>query len=244
MSTRQTLEDLARSYGVDKLGHGYIPAYEAHFGPRRDRELTLLEIGIGGYKEPLSGGHSLMMWRDYFPLGRIIGVDVHEKRFDAGERVTMLRGNQGDREFLQRLAAEHGPFDIIIDDGSHINAHRNLTFRELFPHVSSDGVYVLEDLHTSYWKRRYGGDAAETAGERTTMGLLKGLVDGLNYEYIPLRDRAPFDDQIVSIAFYSKIAFVFRGNNKHELHSHDRDVLAQEVASRNRQDNSYAMQSG
>lgn len=57
-----SLEMLARLHGSDKWGsHWYIPHYSRHFGPRRWRRMNVLEIGVGGYEDPLRGGRSLRM---------------------------------------------------------------------------------------------------------------------------------------------------------------------------------------
>ena len=58
------LDELAVRFGTDKAtsGHGYaIPYYEL-LGPLRDRELTLLEIGV-------AGGASLRMWEAFLLRG-------------------------------------------------------------------------------------------------------------------------------------------------------------------------------
>jgi cephalosporin hydroxylase len=44
----------------------------------------------------------------------------------------------------------HGPFDIVIDDGSHVFEHQIASFEALFPLASSTAVYIVEDVHTSY----------------------------------------------------------------------------------------------
>src|SRR5512145_45621 len=77
---RQNLVRLAQIYGSDKWGgHWYCQHYAHHFAPFRDRSLTLLEIGVGGYEDPCAGGQSLRMWRRYFKRGRIYGIDIADK---------------------------------------------------------------------------------------------------------------------------------------------------------------------
>jgi len=54
---------LAEIYGTDKWGeHWYTPHYEFHFHKFRKKKINLLEIGVGGYDKPYSGGSSLRMW--------------------------------------------------------------------------------------------------------------------------------------------------------------------------------------
>ena len=46
---------------------------------------------------------------------------------------------------------KYGPFDIIIDDGSHRNDDMVISFETLFPVLKCGGMYVVEDLHCCYW---------------------------------------------------------------------------------------------
>lgn len=154
------LTRLAVLHGTDKFGaHDYTPVYHAHFHAMRDSPLRLLEIGVGGYDNPDSGGNSLAMWRDYFPNAQIVGFDISEKRLDLGPRVTILQGSQIDAKFLKKLVADHGPFDIIVDDGSHLNDHVWRTFDLLFPAVVPGGIYCVEDVQTAFFPD-FGGSLA------------------------------------------------------------------------------------
>ena len=78
---RRNLRRLAQIYGSDKWAvHWYCQHYERHFAGLRTKKLTLLEIGIGGYKDPHAGGRSLRMWRRYFPYAAIFGIDIYDKK--------------------------------------------------------------------------------------------------------------------------------------------------------------------
>jgi hypothetical protein len=59
-----------------------------------------------------------------------------------------------------------GGIDVVIDDGSHVAEHQKISFDVLFPLVSDDGLYLCEDLHTSYWKEFQGGIESETPSLR------------------------------------------------------------------------------
>jgi hypothetical protein len=210
-----SLRELAIAHGTDKEGaHHYTDHYERHLGHLRDRPITLLEIGIGGYDDPTAGGGSLRMWNAYFPRARIIGVDLHDKRSLAEGRIEILQGDQSDPAFLAHLGETRGPFDVVIDDGSHINAHVIATFIGLFPHMAPDGIYAIEDLQTSYWERGYGGSSgADRSG--TSMMFLQQLVDGLNYAELDVANYEPTatDLGITSVAFYHNLAFIQCGRN-------------------------------
>ncbi|MCP5531181.1 MAG: class I SAM-dependent methyltransferase [Opitutaceae bacterium] len=209
------LRVLARIYGSDKWGsHWYAQHYERHLGARRKRKIVLLELGIGGYDNPRGGGASLRMWQKYFPRGRIHGVDIHDKRVHDDTRIKTFVGDQSDERFLRQVIAEIGPPDIIIDDGSHVNAHVLNSFEVLFPLLAEDGIYVVEDVCTSYWPD-HGGSSTDLNAATTSMGMFKALVDGLNHKEFVGRVRKPTycDENIVALHFYHNLVFCHKGKN-------------------------------
>jgi hypothetical protein len=214
--SRRNLRRLAQIYGSDKWSdHWYCQHYERHFAPFRTRKITVLEIGIGGYKDPAAGGRSLRMWRRYFPRARIYGIDIHDKRPHNERRIHTFQGDQSDERFLQQVIANTGRPNIIIDDGSHMNHHVLKSFQTLFPLLADDGIYVVEDTQTSYWPD-FGGSSTElNSPAKTSMGMLKALTDGLNYADFLAPKRAPsyFDKHLVSIHFYHNIVFLCKGQN-------------------------------
>ena len=165
----QALADLGKRYGTDKENaHDFLRYYDSMFGSIRDGVKKVLEIGILQVA-------SLKMWRDYFPAAQVIGADA-DKRIasaDYGERVTTVLADQSKPEDLEELAA-YGPYDIIVDDGSHKSRHQQLTFGKLFKHLKPNGIFIIEDLHTSILPR-WVGDA-----RITTMDMLfKLMQDGI-----------------------------------------------------------------
>jgi hypothetical protein len=132
--------------------HHYFEIYDRHFARFRGQPIRLVEFGV-------SQGGSLRMWRDYFgPQVQIVGVDINpncKQLEEPGVRIEI--GDQGDREFLRRLAGDLPSIDILIDDGGHTMQQQIRTFEALFPKVAPTGVYLVEDLHTSYWAQWGGG---------------------------------------------------------------------------------------
>jgi len=211
----RNLRLLATMYGSDKWGqHWYIQHYQRHFSSLRKRSIVLLEIGIGGYNDPRSGGASLRMWKNYFPEGRIYGIDIYDKSLHNDDRIRTFVGDQSDEKFLRNLISEIGPPDIVIDDGSHINSHVIKSFEVLFPLLADDGIYVIEDLGSSYWSD-FGGSSEDLASARTSMCMLKRYVDGLNHKEFMLGNYQPsyFDEHIVSMHFYHNLVFCYKGRN-------------------------------
>lgn len=159
---------------MNKWSH-YFEIYDRHFAPFRDRDVSVLEIGV-------EGGGSLDLWRSYFgPKARIVGIDINPKCQAYESPNTFVRiGSQGDDAFLQRVAAEFGPFDIVIEDGSHAFEHQIGTFRSLFPHIRPGGIYACEDLCSSYWEPEFGGGVRKPG---TGIEFFKALIDEMNAWY-------------------------------------------------------------
>jgi hypothetical protein len=225
--TELSLREIAVAHGTDKQGaHSYADAYERHLGHLRHAPITLLEIGVGGYADPGRGGESLRMWKQYFPSARIIGLDIEDKSGLAEDRITILRGDQGDKAFLEQLGREQGPFDVVIDDGSHRCNHVIASFEALFAYVTPTGTYAIEDLQTSYWETYGGSSGPDRRG--TSMSMLQALVDGINYAELDIPGYEPTytDTWVQSLTFYHNLAFIQKGPNlepSHLLPPHPRD---------------------
>jgi len=200
-----SLDLLAALYGTDKFGeHEYTPIYEGLMRASRRRPVRLLEVGVGGYAGA-PGGESLRMWASYFRRGRIVGIDLYDKTALSAGRVQVFQCSQVDAPKLTALAQEHGPFDFIIDDGSHVNAHQIETFGILWPHLKDGGVYIVEDVQTSYWPA-YGGGPLGTPGyEKSCMRWFKELADSVNLPEFLEQARAGLEATIGSIAFHHNL---------------------------------------
>jgi hypothetical protein len=162
----------------------YFDIYDRHFRPFRGTDVTLVEFGV------FHGG-SLQMWKHYFgPRARIIGVDVNPacKQLEE-DRIEIVIGDQEDRAFLAGLRDRVGPADIVIDDGGHTMAQQIATFEEMFQAVRYGGVYLVEDLHTSYWEE-YGGGLRSPG---SFIEYAKDLVDQLHGWHIR-QDPPPVTD--------------------------------------------------
>lgn len=211
----QNLNFLAVTYKTDKWGkHFYTQHYNFHFEKFRNKKFKLLEIGIGGYDNPTQGGGSLRMWERYFSKAEIFGLDIYDKTLLEEGRISIVKGSQVDKPLLENLSKKAGGFDIIIDDGSHMNEHIIDTFQILFPLLKEGGIYAIEDIQTSYWPE-YGGNSGEPDELSTAMGYFKSLVHGLNHTEFKDSDRkpSPFEQQISSIHFYHNLIFIYKGTN-------------------------------
>jgi len=155
---------------IDKWDH-YLDIYEENFSEFVNKKPKVLEIGV-------YHGGSLQMWKRYFGEGcNIVGLDInHECKKYEEDGISIVIGDQSSPDFWASFFESHGEFDIIIDDGSHINSHQIITFLSAWPHLKNNGVYLVEDLHCAYW-REYGGGYRNPAN---FLEFSKQLIDEQN----------------------------------------------------------------
>lgn len=187
----------------------YFEIYHRHFAQFRNKKPTVVEIGV-------YHGGSLQMWKSYFGEGaRICGVDI-DPRCKALEEpgIEIFIGNQEDRGFLRELCEHLGQIQIVVDDGGHKMAQQIVTFEEMYPSIAIPGVYLVEDLHTSYLSR-WGGQLHKAD---TFVEYSKRLIDNLNGWHIPPEDielvsdsKVPMNDFLssaYSMTFYDSVLVV------------------------------------
>lgn len=179
----------------------YFDIYDRHFARFRNKEIVILEIGV--YQ-----GGSLRMWRDYFgPKAKIYGVDINPrcKELEA-ENIEIFIGSQSDRKFLRELKKKIPHIDILIDDGGHTMRQQIVTFEEMFSHVKNNGIYLCEDLHTSYWLD-FGGGYKRRG---TFIEYSKRFIDKLNAYHSEQGGLKPdeFTKNVDSIHYYDSIMVI------------------------------------
>lgn len=126
-------------------GHNYTQYYARHFSHLRNAPIHFLEIGVWE-------GASLALWSEYFPKAHIVGADIDITRCKVlPQRCRLWEVNQSSHESLVNMARHVGPWDIIIDDGSHDPAHQVVTLNTLWPYLNAGGLYCVEDLHVNYF---------------------------------------------------------------------------------------------
>ena len=211
MSEHSYLKKIGHLYQTDKIDHGYLEIYENYFNKLQNKNLTILEIGI-------ADGKSLLMWSDYFKNSKIIGIDIHkinleEKKLNR-KNIFIHQGSQSDKKFIDEIIKEYSEFDIIIDDGSHLAKDVKKSFELLFPSLKENGLYVIEDIQTSY-NHFFGGNPFDLKYSNSHMNFFKQLTDSLNYQEIanPFYIEKKYDGKITNISFYHNMVFVRKGNN-------------------------------
>ncbi len=176
--TEKTLLEIffAHDSKVSDKWDSYLSLYDSMFAPFRNKNIRLLEIGV-------QNGGSLEIWAKYFDQAEaIVGCDVAEKvgmlKFDD-PRIRAVVSDATQPAMLDATGANQVPFDIIIDDGSHLSSHIIKSFVLLFPKLSENGIYVVEDVHCSYYPD-YEGGLFESA---TAMAFFKRVADVINFEH-------------------------------------------------------------
>ena len=167
------------------------PTYASIFRPWKYRPVRLLEIGIGGYGES-PGGASLLSWQAFFPFGRIIGADIEDKSALTGWRRDILNLDQSSPTQLTALSRNLAPFDIIIDDGSHLNAHQ-LNIEHLFAALKDGGIYVVEDVQTSFWPGAVGRGLGMAPQLTTPGSRTPATATSLSYRNISTRQSSSIE---------------------------------------------------
>lgn len=195
-----SLNDIMNRMGADKgsNGHGYAIRYEQHFGPARERNGTLVEIGI-------CNGYSIRAWREWAPNMRVIGLDTDKRFVDEAkaEGAEAYHGDGTTSAMWDLLRAMGIDPDVVVDDGSHFANDQRAAFEAIFPRLKSGGIYAIEDLHTSYWPT----EPYKSRGG-SVMPFLLGLIDRLNnFGKVNQNGHALVSD-IAAIHFYTSIVFV------------------------------------
>jgi cephalosporin hydroxylase len=191
--------------------HHYFDIYHRYFSRFRNTPCVVLEIGV-------AQGGSLQMWKEYFGKAALIyGLDINPYCKDFEEdRITILTGSQSDREFLRQVKATLPPLDIIIDDGGHYMDQQKIALEELFDHLKSDGIYLVEDTHTSYWEE-YGGGVEH---RDSFIEYAKKMIDQMHVLHIRNSQMPlfPMADSIGTLHFYDSILVIEKMKRNPPIH--------------------------
>ena len=159
------------------------------------------------------------MWRKYFgQQAKIFGIDIDEccKELD-GISGSVRIGSQTDAEFLESVVEEMGgEIDIVLDDGSHNMKDIKKTFEIMFERLGEGGIYMIEDLHTSYW-RRFGGGYWK---RDNFFNYVRNLIDDMHHWYHGGSVRHPgVSRHCTGIHLHDSITVFEKGTNHRPVHS-------------------------
>lgn len=177
--------------------HGYVPFYEQFFQNRDFKNIA--EIGV--FK-----GNSIRWFLERFPNSKILGADILpvQQEWPLDPRVTYVQMDQGNLEEVKNFFSLE-TFDLIIDDGSHIPEHQVTSLVQGWNSLESNGVYILEDIHTNLGHNRGNAMTALLAIDHC---LRAGLP--INFEkitensYMNAENAANISKDIKSINFFRR----------------------------------------
>lgn len=211
----------------------YFDIYEDHFYASLNRlldsgktNITLVEVGV-------QKGGSLEMWRQALAYEltaasrvgygditfKVIGIDIDAEclKLKYIDNVEVVIGDQGSPDFWDRFLEEVPEIDIFIEDGGHYMNQQILTFEKVFPKISTGGVYICEDTHTSYMASNGGG-----LGRRGTfIEYAKNYIDVLHYNWkeemtSDLETKNKIAQGLSGLHFYDSVV-VFEKFEKEEM---------------------------
>jgi hypothetical protein len=180
----------------------YHRVYDRYFSRFRGQNFKFLEIGV-------SHGGSVQVWRKYFgPAATIFGIDVDKRCavVDDPPSINIRIGSQADLSFLRSVVEEMGGVDVVLDDGSHWVSHQRASFEALFPVLSPAGIYIVEDLHTNYWRGMYEGGWKRRS---TFIEQMKDVVDDLHGWWHTKPQRLAGAHQVIeAVHFYDSMVVI------------------------------------
>jgi len=220
-SAPELFKDANVGAGSDKvMRHGYHEAYGPFLSPYlRTPGMSVLEIGV-------QNGNSLKLWQNLFPGHQLIAgvchgtfgsIKLNGFKSQFSERVVLYQGDQSDPKFWKVVEEDlkGHKFDIIVDDGSHVPWHQIFTLETIFGTLLKEGgIYIVEDVETSYWDRKdrlpsiYGMYEIRGAGVGTRGSVvqkLKEISEVLNRRFFNMPSfsilKSKVDHEIASISF-------------------------------------------
>ena len=147
------LHEIGAKHQTDKhdpnhgfAGSSYLDIYHRYLNGIRELPMNILEIGV-------RDGCSHRMWREYFPNSTIYGIDIDPRcKASQSDRIKIYIGSQSDPQITQAVCNDAGgQFDVVLDDGSHVNELTLKSFELLFSHVKHGGLYIIEDTGCTYY---------------------------------------------------------------------------------------------
>ena len=165
----------------------FMEAYGNHMDRfrSRNRGVVFMEIGV-------QSGGKIPMLRDYFGPGlTYIGIDINPstKLFESEQdKIFIEIGDSGNATFLQSMKKKYPIVDILLDDGGHTMHLQRLAMKEFLPHIAKDGIYICEDLATS-WSSGFQGMPRKSSLHtdfvtNTMVGLIHQSLDWLNAGFL------------------------------------------------------------
>lgn len=142
----ESLDSIGLRYKTDKASsdHGYLRSYEEFLPVGREEVFTFIEIGV-------FRGASALMWAEWFPRASIVGLDVKPPKLKSSPKnLELIVGDATADITVKRLEKQFVAPSIVLDDGSHMWDQQRAALQRFWPWLKSGGIYIIEDLQSSY----------------------------------------------------------------------------------------------
>ena len=199
--------------------HRYDRTYKFFISHLIGQAPKMLEIGV-------QGGDSIDLWQKYFLDPHIVGCDIAKKPDGFNFEYHFL--DQSDRDQLSTFAQSQGTtFDFIIDDGSHCTTHQLQTILELWVCLKPGGIYIIEDVETSYWGDSdiYGYRFNANLHSQNVIRCSVDVISEINSEFCKSRKKSvlnPIAHDIELVSFgHNCVVFIKKEPSRyHESYRH------------------------
>lgn len=194
---RFDIQSAGKAAGTDKVIHHAYERFYANFLSSFDGSGSIVEIGYGQ-------GKSVELWKSLYPTAFLYILDRKVELEGDGYRA--IKCDQSSTAQLSEMNAflKDKNVSVIIDDGSHNPDHQLLSFNSLFDILEEGGVYIIEDIECSYWKRGslYGYETEYGLNSnRSLINKLRMLPHWINREFLSPNDEALFSQSLLEEGF-------------------------------------------
>lgn len=213
------MEKYGKMFNTDKIiSHKYHNIYSQFIEKFENINGSMIEIGI-------EESYSLKMWLNLFKNIHIYGFDINIEK--TGDRYDIFKGDQSNEEDLNKFTKIiDKPVYFINDDGSHIPEHQLLTFNKLFPYLEEGGIYIIEDIETSYWSKGHIYNYDTTYGYKNSKSIIeifKNVIDCVNSKFLLNKIETPIKhlDNIKMISFLYNCIIIEKKNKEEEVNKYN-----------------------
>ncbi|VDM24752.1 unnamed protein product [Toxocara canis] len=133
------------------------------------------------------------------------------------EEVSVLEigANRTNSKLIKKVCEDYGPFDVVVDEVSHINRDTVTAFSLIWNCMKFESIYILEDKQSSQWRRTSSSVGSET--NRTAINFFRSLIDEQNFAEIQ-KYGVPFESssyakELAGIYFHPDLIVIEKGNN-------------------------------
>lgn len=193
VNNKTRLTEIALRHMTDKSWyHGYTDFYDSYFETLTNPRI--IEIGTAGHG-------STKMFLDYFKDCYLVGMDIIDYSDFVRPNFKFVCGDQTNIDDLKKCVEGEDLFDLILDDGGHTMKQQQFTFGVLFDYLKSGGLYIIEDIHTSF-----NPGFIESDCETTTYDMLNKIKNKeLPFSnYIDLEKQIEMIEKISSVEIFAK----------------------------------------